>query len=56
MSQATTTTTHAELEKEQEMLLNALAEMGIDPEMALEIAMEPLWIPAEPRELLVASY
>jgi hypothetical protein len=55
MSQATTTTTHVELEREQEMLLRALAEMGIDPEMALEIAMEPLWIPAGPRELVAAS-
>jgi hypothetical protein len=33
---------------EQEMLLHALAERGLDPELALEAVMEPLWMGAGP--------
>jgi hypothetical protein len=38
-----------ELEREQQMLLEAFAEVGIDPDLALEIAREPMWIPAAPQ-------
>jgi hypothetical protein len=37
-----------EVQSEQEMLLQALAERGLDPELALEVVMEPLWMGAGP--------
>jgi hypothetical protein len=37
-----------EEESQQEMLLQALAELGLDPDLALEAAMEPVWMAAGP--------
>lgn len=48
MGYQATSASHAELEIEQEMLLKTLAGLGVDPGLALDAAMEPLWIPEGP--------
>lgn len=45
MNHQTTSVTHAELKAEQDMLLQALASLGIDRNLAFDVAREPLWMP-----------